>query len=110
MRRRNYQLRKARQSKKDEDLKLIDCSEIELQFKLVRPNAIIIRLIQDNSDSKYFWETMNKILPNYKKKNITSAINIDGNLISDKSQVANAFNSYFTGSRTSCEFAGFFLH
>ena len=33
-----------------------------------------------------------------RKKYITYAINIRGNLISDKSQVVNAFKSYFTGS------------
>ena len=43
---------------------------------------------------------MNKILPNKKKNRVLSAINTDGNLITDRNKIAklNAFNSYFIGA------------
>ena len=41
---------------------------------------------------------MNKILPNEKKNRVPLAINTDGNLITDRNKIANAFNSYFIGS------------
>ena len=56
------------------------------------------KLIQDNSDNpKTFWRTINKILPNEKKKRVPSAINVYGNLITDRNKTANAFNLYFIG-------------
>ncbi len=57
------------------------------------------KIIQDNSDDpKSFWKTMKKILPERMKKNISTAMNIDGRLVSDNVQVANAFNSHFIKS------------
>jgi hypothetical protein len=38
------------------------------------------------------------MLPNEKKKRVPSAINIDGNLLTDRNKIADAFNSYFIGS------------
>ena len=97
---RDNQLKKAKLSNRDEDWKLYRSlrNQVTAQIRKAKCNYNK-KLIQDNSDNpKTFWKTINKILPNEKKKRVPSAINIDGNLITDRNMIANAFNLYFIGS------------
>ena len=94
------QLKKARLSNRDEDWKLYRSlrNQVTAQIRKAKCNYNK-KLIQENSDNpKTFWKTINKILPNEKKKRVPSVINIDGNLIIDRNKIANAFNLYFIGS------------
>lgn len=97
---RDHHLKKARLSNRDEDWNLYRSlrNQVTSQIRKAKCNYNK-KLIQDNSDNpKTFWKTMNKILPNEKKKRVPAAIHIDGNLITDRNKIANAFNSYFIGS------------
>ena len=98
---RDHQLKKARLSNRDEDWKLYRSlrNQVTAQIRKAKCNYNK-KLIQDNSDNplKAFWMTMNKILPNKKKYRVPSDTNTDGNLITNRNKIANAFNSYFIGS------------
>ena len=96
---RDHQLKKARLSNTDEDWKLYRSlrNQVTAQIRKAKCNYNK-KHIQENSDNpKTFWKTINKILPNEKKKRVSSAINIDGNLITGRNKIANAFNMYFIG-------------
>ena len=100
MHQRDFQLRRARRSNADEDWKTYRSlhNQVTLLIRKTK-HSYNKKLIEDNRDNpKAFWKTMNKILPGRKKKHASSTINANGSLIVDKFQIANAFNSYFTGT------------
>ena len=96
---RDNQLKKAKRSNRDKDWKLYRSlrNQVTAQIRKAKCNSNK-KLIQDSDNPKTFWKTINKILRNEKKKRVPSAINIDGNLITDRNKIANAFNLYFIGS------------
>lgn len=98
IRHREYHLKKARKLKCNDHWASYRYYRNGVTNKIRKAKATYSRrLIDENKrDQKAFWKTVKKILPG-ETKNISSGIMIDDKLSTDKYQIANAFNKFFTG-------------
>ena len=99
MRQRDYSLKKARRTTKDEDWLNYRVLRNRVTKKIkAAKNLYNKKLVEENTnDPKAFWKTIKKILPGEEKVKVSS-ISIDGENCTNKLKIANAFNKFFLGS------------
>jgi len=97
---RDYFLKKARKSSRDEDWLAYKSMRNRVTNSLKRAKQTYNKKLIDNhkDNTKAFWRTMKKIIPGNKSSGGSKNINIDGVLCSEASdgkKIANGFNNFF---------------
>ena len=98
IRQRDYYLKKARKTTRDEDWLNYRASRNRVTRNIKKAKqAYNKRLVESHcGDKKAFWKTMKKILPGERKSAATSsAIQLNGETCTDNLKIANGFNSFF---------------
>ena len=98
IRQRDYYLKKARKTSRDEDWLNYRASRNRVTKNIRKAKqAYNKRLVESYcGDEKAFWKTMKKILPGERKSAATSsAIQLNGETCTDNLKIANGFNSFF---------------
>ena len=103
IRQRDYFLKKARKSSRDEDWLAYKSMRNRVTNSVKRAKQTYNKKLIDNhkDDTKAFWRTMKKIIPGNKSSGGSKNINIDGVLCSEAShgqKIANDFNSFFASA------------
>ena len=103
IRQRDYFLKKARKSSRDEDWLAYKSMRNRLTNSVKRAKQKYNKKLTDNhkDDAKAFWRTMKKIIPGNKRSGGSKNINIDGVLCSEAShgkKIANDFNKFFASA------------
>ena len=103
IRQRDYFLKKARKSSRDEDWLAYKSMRNRLTNSVKRAKQTYNKKLTDNhkDDTKAFWRTMKKIIPGNKRSGGSKNINIDGVLCSEAShgkKIANDFNKFFASA------------
>ena len=103
IRQRDYFLKKARKSSRDEDWLTYKSMRNRLTNSVKRAKQTYNKKLTDNhkDDTKAFWRTMKKIIPGNKRSGGSKNINIDGVLCSEAShgkKIANDFNKFFASA------------
>ena len=100
---RDYLLKKARKSSRDEDWLAYKSMGNRVTNSVKRAKQTYNKKLIDNhkDDTKAFWRTMKKIIPGNKSSGGSKNINIDGVLCSEASdgkKIANDFNNFFASA------------
>ena len=97
IRERDYQLRKARRTNKNEDWATYKSLRNSVTRSIKRAKSSYNRkLIEENMyDPKAFWKTIKKIMPG-ESKEVSSSFEINGEICTDNKQIPASFNSFFT--------------
>ena len=103
IRQRDYFLKKARKSSRDEDWLAYKSMRNRVTNSVKRAKQTYNKKLLDNhkDDTKAFWRTMKKIIPGNKRSGGSKNINIDGVLCSEASdgkKIANDFNNFFASA------------
>ena len=103
IRQRDYFLKKARKSSRDEDWLAYKSMRNRVTNSVKRAKQTYNKKLIDNhkDDTKAFWRTMKKIIPGNKSSGGSKNINIDGVLCSEASdgkKIANGFNNFFASA------------
>ena len=103
IRQRDYFLKKARKSSRDEDWLAYKSMRNRVTNSVKRAKQTYNKKLLDNhkDDTKAFWRTMKKIIPGNKSSGGSKNINIDGVLCSEASdgkKIANDFNNFFASA------------
>ena len=99
MRQRDYFLKKARKSSRDEDCLAYKSMRNPVTNSVKRAKQTNNKRVTDNhkDDTKAFWRTVKKIIPGSKSSGGSKNINIDGVLCSeasDEKKIANGVNNF----------------
>ena len=108
MRQRDYFLKKARKSSRDEDCLAYKSMRNPVTNSVKRAKQTNNKRVTDNhkDDTKAFWRTMKKIIPGSKSSGGSKNINIDGVLCSeasDEKKIANGVNNIFGSAVVRCK-------
>ena len=97
IRERDYQLRKARRTNKNEDWATYESLRNSVTRSIKRAKSNYNRkLIEENmQDPKAFWKTIKKIMPG-ESKEVSSSFKINGEICTGNKQIAASFDSFFT--------------
>ena len=103
IRQRDYFLKKARKSSRDEDWLAYKSMRNRVTNSVKRAKQTYNKKLIDNhkDDTKAFWRTMKKIIPGNKSFGGSKNVNIDGVLCSEAShgkKTANDFNKFFASA------------
>ena len=103
IRQRDYFLKKARKSSRDEDWLAYKSMRNRVTNSVKRAKQTYNKKLINNhkDDTKVFWRTMKKIIPGNKSSGGSKNINIDGVLCSEAShgkKIANDFNNFFASA------------
>ena len=103
IRQRDYFLKKARKSSRDEDWLAYKSMRNRVTNSVKRAKQTYNKKLIDNhkDDTKAFWRTMKRIIPGNKSSGGSKNINIDGVLCSEAShgkKIANDFNNFFASA------------
>ena len=103
IRQRDYFLKKARKSSRDEDWLAYKSMRNRVTNSVKRAKQTYNKKLIDNNkdDTKAFWRTMKKIIPGNKSSGGSKNVNIDGVLcsdVSDRKKIANGFNNFFASA------------
>ena len=96
IRQRDYLLKKARKTSRDEDWLAYKSIRNRVSNSIKKAKQTYNKkLIENNQgDARAFWRTMKSILPG-EKKSSPKTMDINGELCSDENRIANHFNSFF---------------